>query len=153
MARPGRFELPTCGFEVRCSIQLSYRRAHDRYSKKSLSLLRWGGGKPADARVSVARRFFDNDPQRFRGGIKKSNVPSPCRIISRSYTSNPERTNRVRNKALKIRLLVNAFALGEGIRHPNINRECVVLFAFVEEDTVYDNRDEIVSAQEIEFEG
>ncbi len=25
--RPGRFELPTCGFEVRCSIQLSYGRS------------------------------------------------------------------------------------------------------------------------------
>ena len=27
MARPGRFELPTPGFEVRCSIQLSYGRS------------------------------------------------------------------------------------------------------------------------------
>ncbi len=32
MARPGRLERPTCGFEVRRSIQLSYGRINHRIS-------------------------------------------------------------------------------------------------------------------------
>jgi hypothetical protein len=32
MARPGRFELPTRGLEVRCSVQLSYGRSFPNFS-------------------------------------------------------------------------------------------------------------------------
>jgi hypothetical protein len=37
MARSERFELPTLGFEVRCSIQLSYER---------MSLFQWDSRAP-----------------------------------------------------------------------------------------------------------
>ena len=33
MARSERFELPTLGFEVRCSIQLSYERPRGRLAE------------------------------------------------------------------------------------------------------------------------
>ncbi len=43
MARPGRLERPTCGFEVRRSIQLSYGRVNhgmsDYFKEQLLSLL------------------------------------------------------------------------------------------------------------------
>ena len=60
---------------------------------------------------------------------------------------------RASKNALAISLLVDALALGEGVRHPYIDRERVEFLALVEEDTIYDNRDEILSAEEIEFEG
>ena len=59
MARPERFELPTLGFEVRCSIQLSYGRGESFVARlRNLERLHCrvhcrASGKPVDAKPGL----------------------------------------------------------------------------------------------------
>jgi hypothetical protein len=71
MARSERFELPTLGFEVRCSIQLSYERARlpmvspepeggpDRHQGLTASTIRIRSTEPAKPiRPAGGDRYF-----------------------------------------------------------------------------------------------
>src|ERR1700687_1192280 len=58
LARSERFELPTLGFEVRCSIQLSYERVrgldYQTWPDRASRLLSFGPRSPARRACSVA---------------------------------------------------------------------------------------------------
>ena len=52
MARSERFELPTLGIEIRCSIQLSYERLDPRYwaTNRNVAIICWQAA-PGDVRL------------------------------------------------------------------------------------------------------
>jgi hypothetical protein len=59
LVRSERFELPTLGFEVRCSIQLSYERVNDFNDLAAQAIFwlfwLWLSSPPSDASDKVVR--------------------------------------------------------------------------------------------------
>ncbi len=72
MARSERFELPTLGIEIRCSIQLSYERIGLGRRNVGLGVMEWRSG-PSQS-VCIWLRTFQS-PVSWRGGDTASQAP------------------------------------------------------------------------------
>ena len=72
VARSERFELPTLGFEVRCSIQLSYERVRPfRWVSRTPNFLGIVRGRPPK---SISTPDYQSWPERATGWGKPDNM-------------------------------------------------------------------------------
>src|SRR5256885_13603199 len=91
LARSERFELPTLGFEVRCSIQLSYERLRARLTELAAQ------GYPQQNAAAVVRK----SPTLVRGGLRSRDADGGPRQCSLPHPAHqhcsrdpPRRRNR-----------------------------------------------------------